>query len=82
MARPAVLSVGDSTSLGFLRGRICYAGMPNDQTYSIALRRWDFIHAVYGWNLYFPKEQTEINTSGVDIQVETVTPTEIRLRIG
>lgn len=39
VARLAVLSVGDSTSLGFFRGRIGYGGMPNDQTFSLGLRR-------------------------------------------
>ena len=82
MARLAVLPVGDSASLGFFRGRIGYAGMPNDQTFSLGLRRWDFIHAVYGWNLYFPVDQKQTSIGGVDIEVEEVTPSEIRLRIG
>jgi hypothetical protein len=79
VARLRVLSVGENVSLGFARARICYAGMPNDQTYSIGLRKWDFVHMVYGWNLYFPKDQAEINIDGVDIRAEEVTPTEIRL---
>ena len=82
MARLAVLSVGDSASLGFFRGRIGYGGMPNDQTFSLGLRRWDFVHAVYGWNLYFPADLKQTSIAGVDIQVEEVTPGEIRLRIG
>lgn len=79
MAKRATLSVGESISLGFARARICYAGMPNDQTYSIGWRKWDFIHMVYAWNLYFPKDQLEMNIEGVEIRAEQVTPTEIRL---
>jgi len=82
MARLAVLTVGDSTSLGFFRGRITYAGVPNDQTFSLGLRRWDFCHMVYGCNLYFPADLKQTSIEGVDIQVEEVTPEEIRLRIG
>jgi len=67
--------------LGFLRGRIGYGGMPNDQTFSLGLRKWDFIHAVYAFNLFYPREQSEISIDGIDIQVEEVTPSEIRLRI-
>lgn len=37
---------------------------------------------VYGCNLYFPADQRQMSIEGVDIQVEEVTPAEIRLRIG
>ena len=82
MARLAVLSVGDSTSMGFFRVRIGYGGMPNDQTFTLGLRRWDFPHLVWGCNLYFPADLKQTSIEGVDVQVEEVTPSEIRLRIG
>jgi hypothetical protein len=34
----------------------------------------------YSWNLYFPKNRSEISIDGVNILVENVTPDEIRFR--
>jgi len=82
MARLAVLPVGESTSLGFFKGRIGYGGMPNDQTFTLGLRSWNFGQMAWGWNPYFPADQKQAYIEGVDIQVEEVTPSEIRLRIG
>jgi len=36
----------------------------------------------YAWNLLYPREQIRIRIDGVNIQVENVTPDEIRLRVG
>lgn len=82
MAKSAVLSVGNSTSLGFLKGRISYGGMPNEQTLSLGLRQWDFIHMVWGLNLYIPVTQKQLNLGGVRLQIDEVTPTEIKVLIG
>ena len=41
MDRLLVLSVGDSTHLGFGKGRIYYAGMPSEKAYSIVQKRWN-----------------------------------------
>ena len=82
MARLVVLAVGDKVHLGFSKGLIYYAGMPSERTYSIAQRKWEFPYQGFAWNLFFPREQTEINIEGVSIQVESVMPEEIRLRVG
>ena len=82
MARLAVLAVGDRLHLGWGKDRIVYAGMPSEKTYSIVVKKWEFMYRGYSWNLFFPREQTEINIDGVSIQVESVMPEEIRLRVG
>ena len=84
MARLVALSVGDSFHLGSGKDRIVYAGMPSHDVFSIVQRKWKALP--YGWwgqawNLFYPKEQTEITIDGVNIVVENVTPQEIRLRV-
>jgi len=81
MSKSAVLSVGDSLHLRQGKDRIVYAGMPSEKVYSIVQRKWEFLYRGYAWNLFFPKEQTEITIDGVGISVENVTPQEIRLRV-
>ena len=81
MAQTAVLSVGDRLHLRWGKDRIVYAGMPSEKTYSIIVKKWEFMYRGYAWNLFYPKEQTRITIDGVDISVESVTPQEIRLRV-
>ena len=63
------------------KDRIVYAGMPNENVFSFAQMKWEFVYRGYSWNLYFPKGESTIRIDGVNIQVESVTPTEIRLRM-
>ena len=81
MDRSVVLSVGDRYKLGLGKDRIIYAGMPSENVYSIVQMKWEFLYRGYSWNLYFPKSQNIIRIDGVNIQVDSVTPTEIRLRV-
>ena len=81
MDKLLVLSVGDSTHLGFGKGRIYYAGMPSEKAYSIVQKKGEFPYMGFAWNLFYPKEQSKIRIAGVNILVENVTPGEIRLRV-
>ena len=82
MHKLAILSVGDSTHLGFGKGLIYYAGMPSEKAFSIVQRKWEFPYQGFAWNLFYPKEQSKITIAGANILVENVTSDEIRLRIG
>jgi riboflavin synthase alpha subunit len=75
-----VLSVGESHHLRVGKDHIVYAGMPSEKVFSIAQRKWEFYHG-FAWNLFFPREQTELTIDGVSLTVESVTPQEIRLRV-
>ena len=75
------LSVGDSYHLRLGKDRIVYAGMTNENVFSFVQMKWEFFYRGYSWNLYFPKGQSTIRIDGVNIQVENVTPSEIRLRV-
>jgi hypothetical protein len=81
MENSVVLSVGDIYHLRFGKDRIVYAGMPSENIYSIVQMKWEFFYRGYSWNLYFPKNQGTIRIDGVNIQVDSVTPTEIRLSV-
>jgi hypothetical protein len=81
MVEPVVLSVGGSVHLRRGKDYIFYAGMPSENVYSIIQKKSDGYRG-YSWNLFFPKRQQEITIDGVNIFVESVTPEEIRLRIG
>ncbi|MFC1919129.1 hypothetical protein ACFLWW_04090 [Chloroflexota bacterium] len=81
MDNSVVLSVGDIFHLRFGKDRIVYTGMPNENVFSFAQMKWEFVYRGYSWNLYFPKGQSTIRIDGVNIQVESVTPDEIRLRL-
>jgi len=81
MAQSATLSVGDRLQLRWGKDRIVYAGMPSEKTYSIVVKKWEFMYRGYSWNLFYPREQARITIDGVDISVESVTPEEIRLRV-
>jgi len=59
--------------------------MPSEKVDSIVQRKRNFVpYAAWGyaWNLLYPREQSRIRIDGVNIQVENVTPDEIRLRVG
>jgi hypothetical protein len=76
-----VLAVGEGFHLKMGKDRIVYAGMPSEKVFSIVQRRWQFYQG-YAWNLFFPKEQTELVIDGVRLTVESVSPQEIRLGVG
>ena len=76
-----VLAVGEVHHLKSGKYRIVYAGMPSDKVFSIVQRKWEFFYRGYAWNLFFPKEQTELVIDGVRLTVESVSPQEIRLRV-
>ncbi|TES82811.1 MAG: hypothetical protein E3J92_03900 [Dehalococcoidia bacterium] len=79
-----VLAVGESFHLKFGKDRIVYAGMPSDKVFSIVQRKREFVpYAAWGyaWNLFFPREQTELVIDGVRLTVESVSPQEIRLGV-
>jgi len=81
MDNSVALSVGDIHRLRLGKDRIVYAGMPNENVFSFVQMKWEFFYRGYSWNLYFPKGQSTIRIDGVNIQVESVTPSEIRLRV-
>jgi hypothetical protein len=81
MIESIVLSVGEDVHLRRGKDHIIYAGMPSDNVYSIVQKRAAGYQG-YSWNLFFPKRRQEITIDGVNIFVESVTPEEIRLRIG
>jgi hypothetical protein len=81
MDNSVVLSVGDIHRLRLGKDRIVYAGMPNENVFSFVQMKWEFFYRGYSWNLYFAKGQSTIRIDGVNIQVENVTPSEIRIRV-
>ncbi|MDD5082232.1 MAG: hypothetical protein PHU08_02540 [Dehalococcoidales bacterium] len=81
MNNSVVLSVGDTYHLRLGKDRIVYAGMPNENVFSLAQMKWEFFYRGYAWNLYFPKGQSTIRIDGINILVDSVTPAEIRLRV-
>ena len=81
MNNTVVLSVGDIYHLRLGKDRIVYAGMPGENVFSFAQMKWEFLYRGYSWNLYFPRGQSIIRIDGVNIQVENVTPSEIRIRV-
>jgi len=81
MNNSVVLSVGDTHHLRLGKDRIVYAGMPSENVFSIVQMKWEFFYRGYSWNLYFPKDQSKIRIDGVNIQVDSVTPEEIRLQV-
>ena len=81
MNNSVVLSVGDTFHLKRGKDRIIYAGMPSEETYSIVQKKQDFPYQGFAWNLYYPRNKSEITVDGVNISVENVTPDEISLRV-
>ena len=85
MAETVVLTVGDSFHLMSGKDRITYAGMVCDNTYSIVQRKSQLIPfgwMGYAWNLYYPTTKKDINIDDVDLKIESVSPDEIRFRVG
>ena len=81
MDKLITLSVGDEHHLRSGKDHIVYAGMPSENVFSIVQKKWEFLYRGYSWNLYFPKGQNTIRIDGINIQVDNVTPDEIRLRV-
>ena len=81
MSKSVILSVGDRHQLRVGKDRIVYAGMPSEKVFSIVQMKWEFLYRGYSWNLYYPRKQSRIRIDGVNIQVENVTPEEIRLQV-
>ncbi|UCH42996.1 MAG: hypothetical protein JSW16_00175 [Dehalococcoidales bacterium] len=81
MLQAVTLSVGQTHHLKFGKDRITYAGMVSEDAYSMVQRK-DTGYRGYAWNLFFQKRQQNIIIDGVNINIENVTPEEIRLRVG
>jgi hypothetical protein len=84
MAAPKdiTLKVGEEEKLrGTFAGGwwIVYAGMPNRDTYSVAIR-WASGHTSAAYNLFVPTGQTEFTAAKGSIRVYSISPDEIRLR--
>jgi hypothetical protein len=84
LAKTVVLSVGDSFHLESGKDRITYAGMVSENTYSIVQRKSQLIPfgwMGYAWNLFYPSTKKDINIDEVNIQIESVSPDEIRFNV-
>jgi hypothetical protein len=80
MGKPVVLSVGEPYHLGFGKDHIIYAGMTSENVYSIVQTK-ELFHLGYAWNLYFPKSTVSLRLDGVNIAIEDVDPSQVRLRV-
>lgn len=80
LSKAVILTVGEGLHLKMGRDRVYYAGMPNENVYSIVQRKSNGYQG-YAWNLFYPKKQTQLKIDGIGIYVESVTPEEIRLRV-
>ena len=84
MAAPKdiTLKVGEEAKLrsGFAGGWwIAYAGMPNRDTYSVAIR-WTSGNSAAAHNLFLPTGQTEFSAAKGRVRVYSLSSHEIRLR--
>ena len=75
-----LLPVGETHHLRQGKDRIIYAGMPNEDTYTIVQKKASGYQG-YSWNLFFPKKRRDITIDGVDIHVENVTPDQIKITV-
>ena len=82
MGNTVVLCIGEDHHLKSGKDRIIYAGMPSENIYSVVQRKREFPYQGYAWNLFYPKSRTSLMIDGVNITIESVTPDEIRLRVG
>ncbi|MGI2335622.1 MAG: hypothetical protein ACRKGH_03135 [Dehalogenimonas sp.] len=82
MAKTIVLTVGDKYNFGFGKDRLCYAGMPSENVFSIVRLKWEFMYRGFSWNQFYPTSSKDIQIEGIDIHIEHVNPNEIRLIIG
>ena len=80
MERSIILAVGEPYHLRMGKDRIVYAGMPNEDVYSIVQRKTSGYQG-FAWNLFYSRRKTDITIDGVDIIVESVSPDEIMFRI-
>lgn len=85
MANPTdiTLKVGEEAKLrsGFSGGAwIIYAGQPNRDTYSVAVRWTSGSNAAAAYNLFLPTGQTEFTVAKGRVRVYSVSSHEIRLR--
>jgi len=58
---------------------IIYAGMLNESVYSIAIT-WSYGHNSMAYNLFIPKHQKEIYLPKGRVEVDYVSPEEIRFK--
>lgn len=59
---------------------LVYAGMPTPETFSLAVE-WSLVYNSAAYNLYYPAGRREFVLAGREVQVQSVTPEEIRLRV-
>jgi len=82
VAQDITLKVGEEAKLrgGFAGGWwIVYAGMPNRDTYSVAIR-WTSGNNAAAYNMFLPTAQTEFAAAKGRVRVYSVSSHEIRLR--
>lgn len=81
-AQDVTLKVGEEAKLrGSFAGGwwIVFAGMPNRDTYSVAIR-WTSGNNAAAYNLFLPTSQTEFAAAKGQVRVYSVSSHEIRLR--
>jgi hypothetical protein len=78
--KAVVLGIGDDFHLMSGKDHIIYAGMPNEEVYSIVQKKASGYQG-YAWNLFFPKKRRDIIIDGVKLDVENATPDEIQFRV-
>jgi len=75
------LKLGETTKVrpGIFKSSISivYAGMLNESIYSVVVT-WSYGHNSMAYNLYIPKHEKEFLTPKGRVQVEYVSPEEIR----
>ncbi len=82
MPTDITLHVGEEAKLkgGFASSTwIAYAGMPNRDTYSVAIK-WTSGNNSSAYNLFLSTGQTEFTAAKGKVRVYSVSATEIRLR--
>jgi hypothetical protein len=78
--RTVVLGVGEDFHLVTGKDHIIYAGMPNEEVYSIVQKKASGYQG-YAWNLFFPKKRRDITIDGIKLDVERATPEDIQFRV-
>jgi hypothetical protein len=73
------LPVGGSFHLKTGKDWIVYAGLVNEDTYSIVQLKARGYQG-YAWNLYFPRRQQDVTIDGVSLQVMRADAHEIEFR--
>ena len=75
-----ILKVGDMHHLRTGKDRIVYAGMPNEEVFAMVQVKWEFFYRGFAWNLYFPRDASQIRIDGINLAVESVSRDAITLR--